>query len=505
LPTGWKEWDCGNIKGVGKFPEQLILPPGGEIWLLTTQRVLLNFWWPRFQDPMRRIIPEHLIDKTKNGGYKEKDRTVFLQRDSKIGCITYESGFDKAEGQRANVVIFDEEPPQEKMFHAGMQHGDMIMLIETPYRGITWSKDVVFPKTVSSDYSSFHATQYDSPYQGRAKIEARRKTMPKYEIKARIWGIASDIEGKPYYDYDKLSIWVQRYAAPQYTLATFDPQSDFRGIRGLQFDDQTFIPGLLETMIKRGKPSEPDGKATWCMYEDVIEGQAYLLLADPAEGAEDPEEAQDVCASMIMRPPIAEKEEDRPKIVASLRSTLPTIAFARVCSYAARYYNNSMLGAETMRHAVNAAFAAELRDWPYWYHMTVTNDKTKTAKTCMGFDPNSKTRFSIFELIGEWIDSFEACQYPGIPDYPLLVELMECVVGKHGRPDHTRNGTLDSTMCFGTGLHILKFSPEQVRCNGSNKQTLSVEEKRARWYGARHPKRQPDNCGLSMLGYKNGS
>lgn len=503
MPEGWNEWDCGNIIGAGKFPEELILPPGGEIWLLTTQKVLLNFWWPRFTDPSRRIIPEHLIDKTQNGGFREKDRIVYTQRNGKICCITYDSNFDKAEGERAHLVIFDEEPPRENMFHSGMQHGDRVMLIETPYRGITWSRDVVFPKKKTSDYVSFHASQYDSPYQTKAKIDARRKVMPKYEIKARIWGIPSDVVGKPFFDYDKISLWVQRYAALPYKAMRFDPTAEFRGIRGLELKDGTYIPGLMDVGVRRTEVEELNSKSVWRVYEERLPDVAYLFLVDPAEGAEKPEEAQDVCASLIMRQPILEQKEERPKIVASLRSTLPTIAFARTCSFAMRYYHNATLGAETKRHEVNATFAAELRDWPYWYYMTVTSDKTGKPKKHPGFDCNAATRLSVFDLIGEWLDSYEENQYPEIPDLPLLIELMDCVVGKRGRPDHTRNGTLDTTQCFGIGLHILKFSPEQVRYHGS-RNDLTQSYKRDKWMADRHPQQQVSNiCGLGKLGFRN--
>jgi len=222
-------------------------------------------------------------------------------------------------------------------------------------------------------------------------------------------------------------------------------------------------------MIKE-KVGHENRTDAWCIYEDVKVGIPYVMAVDPAEGAQNPDEAADMCAAIVMRP---SDKDSRPVIVATLRSTLETIPFAWCCARGARYYNNALLAAETRRGAVNATFAAEMRDWRWWLKMVQTNDVTQRDKQHIGFDTNSKTREMIFEYITEWIGSFNEDEYPMIPDEGLLHELAACVVGKNGRPDHTRDGTLDSTICFGILLWVFRNAADQIRYNGP-----AVEEKK---------------------------
>ena len=74
-------------------------------------------------------------------------------------------------------------------------------------------------------------------------------------------------------------------------------------------------------------------------------------------------------------------------------------------------------------------------------------------------------RYSVFELIRGWLNSVEAHELPEIPDIDLLRELLACIVGKNGRPDHTKAGSLDIAICFGILLYVFKNSPEQIVCN----------------------------------------
>lgn len=453
-------WDCGNVIGVGKYPTSKIGPPGSEIWIGTYMKAATEYWWPRFTEVARMIIPEYLIDKTKGvDGFNTKDRIIYLQRDTKIAIITYESGYQRYEAEKVWGIIFDEEPPDERAVAAALTHCHYFSLVETPYNGITYTKKLLFPDKMSSDKRVFHATQYDSPYQSRKQIEIVRQNMKPWEIISRVWGIHSEVRGRPYFDREKISTWLRRNMR-KVELVRFNPEQPANSIED-----------IMLTQMRAEKQDAINKRDVWKVYEDREIGVPYVMAVDPAEGAEKADEAADVCAAIIMRPP--RQKETRPQIVATLRSTLETIPFSWCCARAARYYNNALLAAETRRGAVNATFAAEMRNWRWWFKMTTLNDTTQQAKEHNGFDTNSRTREAIFELIQEWVCAHIEGEYPNIPDDELLQELAACVVGKNGRPDHTYDGTLDTTVCFGILLWVFRHAENQIRYNGEEK----IEEK----------------------------
>jgi len=497
-PIDPQSWNCGFIEGAGLFPKEMILKPAGQIWLCTLQKALLNFWWPRFEENKRRVWPKHFIDFSKNNGFNKHDRIVNCIRDCKIVCLSYESGFDRVEAEMADVLFEDEEPPNEDIHQSALQHCKYMRRTFTPYRGITWSLDTIFPKEKSPDYETYHATQYDSPYRPNNEIERNRLQMKPWHVGARIWGFPTEVVGEPYYNYEKLRLWMQRYGNKKYLTAKFIPNDEYHGMLGLDVHEM-HVPGLVDTEVRYSAATEENQQNVWRIYEDVMPMTPYLLTADPAGGAETPEEAADVCAAMILRPNT--EEPNRPTIVATLRSTLTTIHFARVCSLAMRYYNNATVGAETKRSEYNATFLSEVREWPYWYYITTMNDQTQREKRHKGFDPNAKTRGMMYELVGEWIDAYAEDEYPWIPDLPLLMELSECVRGKGGRPDHKSNGTLDTTTAFAIALYIFRHSPEQVQYNGVQP---DYDERRREIREKRHGQSPSPKavCGLGHLGYR---
>lgn len=472
-PETENEWDCGNIEGVGVYPEEKISPSGSEFWIGTFMRAMNEYWWPRLEEKGRIVIPEHLIDRSKgNEGYDRKQNVVYLIRNSKCANITYDSRFNRFEAERVWACALDEEPDDPRIVQAAQQHAHFMMLVMTPYHGITYTKDLIFPKEINSEKKVFHATQYDSPYQNKKKIEVKRSNMQSWDIGARVWGVHTEVKGKPYFDRKKIMTWINKYSVP-YTWARFIPQEEYYGIiENPHVIDKRYLMNTHVSMISQ---SEDDLRSTWRVYKEVVKGKPYLFVADPAEGAETPIEAGDPCAGIMFEAPASEFE--KPVIVATISSTLETIEFARVCSHAMRVYNNATLGAETRRGAANATFAGELSDWPYWYHLVTIQDSTQKPKAHKGFDTNSATRSSLFDLIDAWIKEYSEGEYPDIPDLTLLKELAACVKGKNGRPDHTKQGTLDKAICLGIGLYIFKFSPEQVRFNGEQEEDVKPFQK----------------------------
>jgi len=465
------EWDCGNIVGAGVYDPTKMAPEGSTIWVGTFQKALDQYWWPSFEDGARQIIPPELIDRKRgNKGFAKSDgkMKVFLIRGGEICFITYESGYERFEALNLWHIVLDEEPKDPRIFAACQERCKFLSMIETPYQGITWTRKLAYPKEISPDKRLFHATQYDSPYQNKEMIDVRRKNNPPWEVGARVWGIPTEVQGLPYFDRLKISTWYNKYDMP-FEWKAFVATSEFFD---MEQQSHSSLPGMMDVEVKPHVRAEDNRMTTWRVYEDVKPGVAYLMPADPAEGSENPDEAQDVCAALIVRPPSEElndngtRKETHPVIVASLRSTLQTTPFALCCAQAAKYYNNALMCAESRRAGCNVMFHSELKNYPYWYQFTSVNEKSQKQQTKDGFDMNAKTREVVFHYVEKWIGEFQDEQYPGIPDRPLLKELAAAVVGKNGRPDHTKKGTLDTAVCFGIILYILDVSLDQVRYNG---------------------------------------
>jgi len=458
VPESWQEWDCGNIVGAGEYPKKKIGGHGEKVWIGTKHRALLQYWWPRIgPGEPKCIIPEILIDHNRDGGFSKQDYTVYLARGGAISAITYDSGYSKFEAERVHAMIFDEEPDDQRCVQAGQQRGQFFSLVMTPYNGITYTRDIVYPDRKSPEKATFHASQYDSPYQSRKLIETRRMNMNPWDISARVWGIYSEATGSPYFDRPKINAWLHKYALIS-SLAQFMPQYPYENIEE-----------LMSIPVHRIDVDKDDQQTTWRIYEEPKPGMAYAVGVDPAEGAAEPGAAGDVCAAVFARRRLPEEEyqEDRPLVIAAtIRSTVETYEFARICGYAMRHYNNALLCAETKRAACNATFAAALRDWPFWYRMVTVQDSTRKPREIKGFDTNAATRGSIFDLITAWVNSCGENEHPDIPDEMLLRELAACVKGKKGRPDHTRNQTLDTTLAFGILLYVFKNAENQVQYFG---------------------------------------
>lgn len=470
-------WDCGEIVGVGRFPQSKILNPGEEVWLGTTLKGLQSYWQLKM-DPQEHacLIPPYFFDTTRlRNGVERVQGTLsvlHLSRNTRLRIITYETGYNRFEaGQETRRITLDEEPTDRRIFAAAVQRAEFISISMTPYNGITYTRDHVFPARRNKDTDTFHACQYDSPYRSHQETTTKRRLLQDYERAARVWGVYSEQRGRPYYDRSKINSWIQRFQQPC-SRAIFTAAQKYFGV--LKKPEVTDLPGLMDVNVVRLSvdPSEPGD--SWKIYEDPQEGVAYLLCCDTSAGEENESEQLDVSAAIIARAGV-----DRPVIVASFRTKRPVIEFAESTLMACRYYNNAVLAAESgKRGATNATYYNETKDWPYWFHMAVTNDQSRRLKSIPGFDTNSKTRDMIFSLIREHLDAFHADQYPEIPDEDLLRELAACVVGKSGRPDHTSDGTLDSAVAFGILLYIWKYAREQITFNGTEKVRKSRQRER---------------------------
>jgi len=465
-PIGWKEWDCGYIEGVGIYPDEKILAPGQVCWVGTTQKALQELWWDGLTDPKVSVLPPEFINKRKgNEGFAKGERVIHCVRDTHISIISYESGYRKFEAtNRVKSCVFDEESMDEACENSAIFHCEYFSRVMTPYNGMTYTRKKIFQSKIPrKDNAVFHCTEYDSPYLDADTIAFRRSMLPAWEIGARVWGLHTEAKGKPYFDRQKINTWIRNFKTP-FKLCKFYPVSEYDGVLTREDHDK---PGLLSVeVIQENNVKEENRQDVWRIYEERRDGIAYFLMADSAEGSDIPGESGDVLASLVMRPP--ENEEKYPQIVCSLRSTMKTQNFARICMYAVRYWNNALMCAEgPTRGSFNALFYAEAKDYPFWFRQSSMKDATKKMRTVRGFDTNAATRGAIFDAMREVMDDFLATERPEINDEPLMVELAACVIKiKNGkpRPDHTDSSSLDSSVCWGQGLWINKHYSNQLKC-----------------------------------------
>ena len=458
LPDLSMGFDCGCIVGVGKFPKEKIAPRGSKCWIGTTAKAWDEYWWPRFAEETKRIIPEHLIDKKRGtNGFNIRDNLIYLIGGSSIRGITYEMTFKRFEAENVWRIILDEEPDDNRIFVAAQEHCKWLSIVMTPYNGVTWSRELVFKK--SPGIAIYHASQYDSPYQDRNRIEIRRSRYAEWEIEARVWGLYSEQRGKPYYNRPKINGWLRAHTftfeyARFMVMGTYTSMIELMGLK-------TFIETIHE-------PSDDIKlRDTWEVYERPAPGVAYWVGVDLTKGADWAGGTMDYSAAIIMRGPTKEEEKQgrkNPVMVAAIRSYLEAAEFSNVVIYACRAYNNALLCAETGMGEGNATFLAYANDYPFWYKMTVIRDADRKTIKKIGFDTNVRTRRIIFDLIGTWIKTTEGdhgirCQY-------LLRELASCMKGEKGRPDHPHDGTLDMAVAWGICLYIWEHAREQIICYG---------------------------------------
>jgi hypothetical protein len=451
----------------------MIAPDGAKFWIGTTRRAYIEMWLPslNIQSKEKCIVPPHFIDvKRGNKGYSTINQMIHFPRGIDFSFITYESGSVKFEAAEVFRITLDEEPPNREIFAAAYPRCQTMAVITTPYKGITWLKQVMESESQRNYKKVWHCTAYDSPYIPRKKVDDDRHMYAPHERAARIWGIAvSQNSSSPAYDKMKLNLWTQRHT-PLFDLARMVPSRDWEGMRP---SDYMTIPSLLEVKISAQETSTEDNQYVWRIYEEPKEKTPYVLALDLSSGAESASDARigtasskDFSAGIMFRPP--GKGEKWPQPVALIRSTLPVLEFARVAAMACRRYNNAHLAPEGARVAgANSAFITELRDWPYWYMHASNAWSTRRGQQTRGMDMNVQTREALFHLIGDWIDDFSSDSVPNFYDNMLLEELAGMVYNKKGRIDHDTGGKSDLAIAFGIGMYVLKNHADQFRDNSS--------------------------------------
>jgi len=480
-------WDCGTIIGVGIFPEKLYCPDGGQIWIGTVAKSIDTHWWRRLAGRGKaRFLPESILDLSKgNFGSNRQKLEIHCQRDISIFIKSYEADSDTTfESDECHILVYDEEPPKPKQYISGNGHSKYQRWSFTALKGVTYTKSLIFGcinqadrdrgKRLGTgvldrgDFELYQATAYDSPYIDEAKKDKTRNSQPVYLRKAITWGRYSENTGNPFFARSKLEKWQCKFIHP-HRKVILSPEMAYDGMYGHKAHGTR---GLMDIKIKQEKVTQDDLRNVWRIYENPIEGEAYLFTEDSAAGAVDPLESQDFNFGIMFRLPRHDdpiEHADHPIIVATIRSTLPTIAFARYTALGLRLYNNAVLAAERGHGKDNEAYGVTLDEYPYWYYNKAQNDSTKKYSLRKGFDTHVGTRDTMLSQVREWLDDFGDTDDPYIRDSWIYDELAGAVLaesrGGKKRCDHTKDGFLDGVICLAIGTLIFNESPEVFVCN----------------------------------------
>jgi hypothetical protein len=223
------------------------------------------------------------------------------------------------------------------------------------------------------------------------------------------------------------------------------------------------VKEMIATGINK-MPADGTSAIPWEMYEDVQPTGVYWLAADCARGNDDPDQAQDHSVAHIFRKPM-DKEENEPVHVATLRTTVPNVAFAWLCLYAAIYYNNALMCPES-RGEDGAVFCVEIKDYPYWFRMPSANDRTGKVTDKIGFDTNSKNRKIAVDKMRKWVN--EHADNPKIKHLRTIIEIHEAIYKKE-RMDHPERGATDGLIAFAIGLYVYEEAFFQIQFNMAHK------------------------------------
>ena len=455
---GWPmEAPCGWVVGCGVFPQKKISRRRRDaIWICTWKQVRDERW----AKLLPALIPRRFLDTRHSpDGYSSKDNKFRLTNGNEITLISYEMGYKRIQGANVWAIYYDEEPDDRRFWTEGDQrlidggHDGWMVLSYTPLSGLSWSyNDLYLPilNRTMANAALYHATQYDSPYISLETINFRVKNNYKpWEIEARVHGRFSEMQGRPYYDWEKLSRWRKMFV-PHYDLFSIIPNTASKDI----WD-------LLE--LRSRFEQAYDENRQWEVYEKApIKKMPYWIAGDTAEKSEDERSDRDKNVAMVFRPPMDNEHPDWPVLAAMLRTGIEPHNFGRELLYAAAFFNNALLVPET-KGLTGGEVLGEIREWPFIYRMVVVDDYTNKPKKKLGFDMNGRTRQMVFDLTGDFINSFARPQ--PIKSLQLLNECHEMIVGRGGRPDHPVRGTSDCVVTFGMGQYVWKYSRDQLNDN----------------------------------------
>jgi len=478
-------WDCGTIKGVGVYPKEKICDiHGKQWWVCCWSKIRDNRWLGLMKD----LIPEHCLDKSRGvNGFSKKEMKYFLKDNKSISYITYESGPEKVEGEKAWLITLDEEPTQREFFTGADTHCKWMTMSWTPLHGCIWSfDDLYLPLKEGKNYDGelFHATAYDCPFFDQRQLRHLEKTLKPHEVDAKLLGLYTKREGRPYFPYELCKQYVDDYVPTHLSLSTILPTKVCDNVR------EVYKSSMKVTSVSERAPD------VWEIYEGVSDGYEYFAAMDCARGSDNPEETQDMSNCYIFRKPDIKKGEDMewPVMVAALYSSEVPTTFAWLCLYGCCHYNRCLMAPET-KGEDGSSFATEIRDYPHLYEMTVVNDKTRKPTTKVGFDTNGRTRTNSINKIRKYINAHD--QKSKLYHLQLLKEMLS-LIWKRARPDHPDGLKSDCVITLAIIMWVWEEDRSQIH---NNKITPSKKKQWMPWHGmSKYVKDEKKKLGRKGLG-----
>ncbi len=495
-------WHCGNVLGAGMYPIEKLAAKGSKIWIVTYKQARDETWWPQ----LKGVIPESMRDTSRGvDGFDNREYIVYLSNEAQIHFITYEQGETRLEGagnlqefEKLHMVLFDEEPPTSKYWATVTQRVPQLRIVTTPYKGLSWTyEDILVRAGKDPDINVYHCTKFDCPYYTREEIVRSMKTIKKWEVGARVFGLHTEQSGKPY--YEELFEEIAQAIAVTITFDSKQIYPSFTWTKPLEIARRRDAIEMIDC--------DESLRDAWKIYEMPVQSEAYWMTVDTSEGSANQEDAQDAHSAQIFRLPRSD-EPQWPVQVAVLDTTLPTAEVARLCLYACACYNNCLLAPEAIGKSAGTFLGVVSEDttegkdgmgWPFMFTMVTINDLNKKPSTKKGFYTSSKNRTQIFDYVGSLMKDCTHLTHLGIRDLTTRIQVAGCIVGNGNRPDHAKRKHNDSLVCLAIGCYVYKIARQMIT---NNRDKFSAKGKPDPWGGRQTFEKKRES--RPLLGSKRG-
>jgi len=313
---------------------------------------------------VRHFIPSEEI-KAGHAGYKARDKMYFFKNGSTLGFKSCDSGADKFQGTERNLIVFDEEPPEDVFDECLMRiltvRGSLVFSF-TPLKGSEWLHELL--------YDSHHLglsklgvfTQEigmaDNPYIPADQVAAAKERFKRdpVSLDIRVHGKYRVMTlGKV---FSKESLDFQQEVM-DHEKAIVPPHGKLKGVGYLKEDlgiaRYTFVPSVGVR-----------GKLT--IFEFPDPNREYAIGADIADG----NPLGDWSVAQVLDAKTLEQ-------VAVWRGRLDPAEFGHELVCLGRYYNDATVAPETNRSGAATVHVMKSEIYPKIFAMP-THLKTATPK-----------------------------------------------------------------------------------------------------------------------------
>jgi len=476
-------WHCGYVVGAGIYPKRKMPRGACQVWVCCPKAIRDNTWIPQF----KKRWPKRLLrddDRVKDG-YEAGRSRFHSNNGSVLSFLSYDSGYVAPEGIKAHNIILDEEPPDQRFWGACLTHAKHINIQFTPIHGIGWTKREIIDMKERKDsdalsISVFHCTAYDSPYLDNQTIKTQMASAPEWQIKPKFFGhFAPQTAQTPFFDRKKIGKWLKSWY-PRHEFVRLSCEGPWEtpsecvniSITGEEIEQMTEEKARLSGDL-------------WQVYERPEPKHTYYAGCDVANGHEDPNEGIDSDWSVCLIRRVKMENETYDPIVAVIETRDRPIPFARQVVMGCCWYNNCLVAPEDNGEAGGILMSQLIPTYggayPHILKMTVISGRTRKAQERRGWNNRGpKSRREAFEALQEFVTGFDWFDDPRLPNYNLILQFANCIIGRNGRPDHPKRGHDDVLISFGITEWVRIYCHDQIRNNYSGFGTGAKRRKGAR-------------------------